>query len=94
MEDPSTTPLTDAALAADSENGSTRELVALCRKLETMCSHAGILRAQEQHNAMMAEKDAEIHRLQRLATCGCGAQFVDDYRGECPDCARTWAAED
>lgn len=35
-------------------------------RLNSICSHAGILRAQEQHNSMMAEKDAEIERL-RLA---------------------------
>src|SRR5574343_1006901 len=35
-------------------------------KLHSTASHAGILRAQEQHNAMMAEKDRRIAELQSI----------------------------
>ncbi len=40
------------------------EIDRLKKEIEWRLSHAGILRAQEEHNKMMAEKDATIERLQ------------------------------
>jgi len=39
------------------------EIERLTEEIEWRLSHAGIKRAQEEHNTMMAEKDAEIERL-------------------------------
>ena len=64
------------------------EIERLTKEIEWRLSHAGIKRAQEEHNRMMAEKDVEIEKLARsrktsarlkeamwLASCCGGGSF-------------------
>ena len=65
-------------------------------RLRTLCSHAGILSAQDQHNAMMAAKDAEIERLRAaqqgepvgvvgMDISGVHMMYGTQYLGQKPD---------
>jgi hypothetical protein len=67
------------------------EAAAEISRLRTLCSHAGILRAQNQHNAMMAAKDAEIERLrselddERMRHAACGFVAMSNTRESAAD---------
>jgi predicted RecB family endonuclease len=51
--------------AAESLDREAADEIERLREIEQLATHAGILKAQAEHNRMMAEKDAEIERLKK-----------------------------